>query len=285
MRLRSLTLTAVAAAALLMAGPITAQPAEEDRVVLTANGTAVLESDVLSAIENLPPQLQQMPPQVLLPQIAEQLAMGVLIADVAQAEGLLEDADVIARIARAQRGILQGVWLERRLDAEITSAVLDEAYQSYLTNNPAEDEVSARHILVETSEEAIAVIERLDAGEDFAGLAAEVSVGPSGPNGGDLGFFTQAQMVAPFAEAAFTMEPGTYSAEPVQTQFGWHVILVEDRRAIAQPSLAELEPQLRQGLEGELLQEIFAELRADAEIIYFDASGNPVEGEGAAATQ
>ena len=277
MTFRLATLSAVAAVTVLTAGTALAQETPADRLVLTADGVAVTESDVMRAIQNLPPQLQQLPPQMLLPQIADQLAMGVLIANQAEAEGLADDPTVVDRLERARRSVLQGVWLERRLEAEITPDVLDAAYREYLAANPAEDEVSARHILVESEEEAADVIDRLAGGEDFAALAEEVSIGPSGPNGGDLGYFTEGQMVAPFAEVAFALVPGTFTDTPVETQFGWHVILVEDRRTPPQPSLEEVEADLRQSLEGEILQGIFDDLRADAEIIYYDADGNPIE--------
>lgn len=277
MTFRLPALSVASAATVLIAGVVWAQDAPADRVVLTADGVAVTESDVMRAIQNLPPQLQQLPPQMLLPQIADQLAIGVLIANQAEVDGLAEDPDVVTRLERARRSVLQGVWLERRLEAEITPSVLEGAYRDYLAANPAEDEVSARHILVESEDEAAAIIDRLAGGADFAALAEELSIGPSGPNGGDLGFFSQGQMVAPFAEAAFALEPGSFTDAPVQTQFGWHVILVEDRRTTPQPSLEEVEGELRQTLEGEILQGIFDDLRADAEIIYYDADGNPIE--------
>ena len=111
----------------------------------------------------------------------------------------------------------------------------------------------------------------------FADLAAEFSVGPSGPRGGDLGFFTQGQMVEPFAVAAFALQPGEVSATPVETQFGWHVIKVEDRRMTEQPSLEDLRSQLESGLADDVIQGIFAELRDGAEIVVYGPDGEPME--------
>ena len=115
------------------------------------------------------------------------------------------------------------------------------------SNNTGDGNIRARHILVETEEEANSLIEDLNGGRDFAELAREESTGPSGPNGGDLGFFGRGQMVPSFEQAAFALEDGEISA-PVQTQFGWHVIKVEERRAAPVPTFGQLSPEIRQEL-------------------------------------
>lgn len=111
------------------------------------------------------------------------------------------------------------------------------------------------------------MIAELDDGADFVELAKEKSTGPSGPNGGDLGFFNKGDMVAPFAEAAFAMEPGTYSKEPVQTQFGWHVILVEEKKDGVQPTLEEIRQQMEAEVTQQAVQDLIEELRSDAEVV------------------
>ncbi|MEE8272566.1 MAG: peptidylprolyl isomerase, partial [Alphaproteobacteria bacterium] len=135
----------------------------------------------------------------------------------------------------------------------------------------------ARHILVGTEDEAKDLIDQLNEGAVFADLAAEFSVGPSGPRGGDLGFFNQGQMVEPFAVAAFALQPGEVYATPVETQFGWHVIKVEERRMTEQPSLEDLRSQLESGLADDVIQGIFAELRDGAEIVVYGPDGEPME--------
>ena len=142
--------------------------------------------------------------------------------------------------------------------------------------NPAASEVHARHILLETEEKAREVLAEVQGGKEFAAAAQEYSTGPSGPNGGDLGFFTADQMVKPFADAAFAMKPGEVSAEPVKTDFGWHVIKVEDRREQAQPGLEEMKEQLSQEATQEIAAEMMAGLREGAEIVTFDIDGNPI---------
>ena len=125
--------------------------------------------------------------------------------------------------------------------------------------------VNARHILVNTKEEAEALIERLNDGEDFAALAQEASIGPSGPDGGDLGFFKKEDMVPEFADAAFALEPGEISG-PVESPFGWHVILVEERRDAEPPQLPEVANQLSNQIAQDIIGEKIESLRADADI-------------------
>jgi peptidyl-prolyl cis-trans isomerase C len=127
-------------------------------------------------------------------------------------------------------------------------------------------EVQARHILVAEEKKAHDIIKKLNGGAGFGELARRHSTGPSGPKGGDLGYFSRSQMVPPFAEAAFAMEPGNYSQTPVQTRFGWHIILVEDRRQKPPPSFAESAAELKAELSRGLVAERMAELRKGADI-------------------
>lgn len=257
-----------------------AEGAAEDRVVAEVNGEPIYESDVMAAMGNLPPQLRQMPPQMVVPMLADQLATGLLIAEQGYAEGLEDSEEVQERLADAERRIVQDVWLSREIEERITDEAVEEAYQQYLEENPPAEEVHARHILVETKEEAEALIQQLEEGADFATLANENSTDGNGTTGGDLGYFRQEQMVEPFGAAAFAMEPGTVSEEPVETQFGWHVIKVEDKRLSEQPPLEAVRPQLEGDLTQTAIQEIVDELRADAEIVLYGPDGEPLPAEG-----
>ncbi|NNG04653.1 MAG: peptidylprolyl isomerase [Inquilinus sp.] len=251
--------------------------ADDNPVVATVNGEEIRRDEVIEAIMRLPAQVQQMPPQMLIPAIAEQLATGRLMAAAGYAENVQESEEVKRRLAEVERNIVQSVWLDQQLAGRMTEESVGEAYQSYLAENPPAEEVRARHILVESEEEAIALIERLDGGEDFAALAEEASIGPSGPRGGDLGYFTKDQMVEPFAEVAFALAAEATSDAPVQTQFGWHIIKVEDRRMTEQPTLEEVRPQIEEGLADQLIQQIVAELREGAEIVVFGPDGEVPE--------
>lgn len=139
------------------------------------------------------------------------------------------------------------------------------------------EEVRARHILVKTMDEATAVIAELDGGADFAETAKDKSIGPSAQDGGDLKYFTRDQMVAPFADAAFSLCVGEVTRQPVETKFGWHVIKVEDRRPVKAPSYAEVEQDLRRQETASLIAHMLSELRDGAQIQRYDADGNEID--------
>ena len=251
--------------------------AEEDRVVATVNGEEILLSEVLLMLDQLPPNMvQQIPPPMLVPLVADQLVNGRLMAAEGYAASLDESEDVQDRLAQAERQFVQQAWLDQTIDERITEERLQTVYDEFVDAQPPEEEIQARHILVETEEEALDVIAAIEEGGDFAELAEERSTGPSGPRGGDLGYFRQGDMVPAFGEAAFGLEVGAHSTEPVETQFGWHVIKVEDRRMIEPPSLEEVRPQIEGELRNRLSQEIVAELRDAAEITLFDEEGQPL---------
>ena len=248
-------------------GPARAQvedPAAQ--VIATVDGEEIYLAEALQAIQALPPQVQQMPLDMILPVLAEQLAIGRVIHQRALEEGLQNDPEVQERLARAEADIMQDVWMDRQVEARISDEALGEAYDRFVDENPPVEEVSARHILVETEDDARGLIAELNDGADFAALAQEHSVGPSGAQGGDLGYFQQRQMVEPFGEVAFSLQPGEFTQEPVETQFGWHVILTEDRRTVEPPSLEEVEDQLRSSLGQEVIQEILTEVGENADI-------------------
>lgn len=249
----------------------------EDQVVATVNGSEILMSDVMEAMTALPQQYQQFPPEMLIGILADQLATGRLIEQQALDEGLADDPEVQDLVERARLGIIQEVWLSREIDARATDDRLAASYDAFLEQNPAYEEVSARHILVETEEDAAAAIERLEAGEDFATLATELSIGPSSTNGGDLGYFQIGQMVEPFGEVAFGLENGEFTTEPVETQFGWHVIITEDHRTVEPLAFDEVRPQLVDQIAGEIAQEVAAELREGADIVVLGPDGQPIE--------
>ena len=131
----------------------------------------------------------------------------------------------------------------------------------------------ARHILVQTREQAMEVIGRLQKGEDFAALAKSVSTGPSGKRGGDLGYFTAERMVPPFSKAAFATRPGSFTEKPVKTQFGWHVIKVEDKRTQKPKSFDEVKNKLRNQISKDLADAVVAELRKTADVQTFGPDG------------
>jgi len=238
---------------------------QDDPVVAVVDGAEIRFSDVTAYASTLPPQYRQAFNQIF-PFLVQRLIDLALIDKAAQADGLADDQEVQERVNKLTIEVMREVYMQRLLAGEVSEEEVQARYQTYLEENPPEEEVHARHILLESEEEARGVIAELDEGADFATLAEEHSTGPSAAQGGDLGYFTGQQMVPNFAEAAFALEPGSYTKDPVQTEFGWHVILVEDKRTKAPPTFEQLEPQLKQELQGAAVERHLADLRSVAEI-------------------
>jgi peptidyl-prolyl cis-trans isomerase C len=185
-----------------------------------------------------------------------------LLTTQTRAKALAKDAQIKAQVELQTRGILaQAVAADFLATNGATDDEIKAAYEQQLELSPPL-EFKARHILVETQGEAQSLIAQLDGGTDFAELAKEKSTGPSGPNGGDLGWFSPNQMVPPFSQAVSKLENGAFTKEPVQTQFGWHVILREDSRDTAPPTLESVRDVIKQRVEQDKLRKYVEDLRA-----------------------
>jgi peptidyl-prolyl cis-trans isomerase C len=240
--------------------------ATKDFVVATVNGNAIMESDISGFYNTLPPQYKQVPYAQIRGQLVERMVEQTLVADAARKQGLHEDPDVKQRIKAIQRSLLNEAYLSRIMKTELTEAKVRDAYQKSIALQPKREEVRARHILVKTKAEADSVIAQLKKGADFAKLAQEKSTGPSGKNGGDLGFFADGQMVPPFSKAAFALEKGQVTDTPVKTQFGYHVIKVEDRRVAGQANYEQASAKIRAEMQDKIFEKIMSGLRAKAKI-------------------
>ncbi|WP_339658800.1 peptidylprolyl isomerase [uncultured Thalassospira sp.] len=265
------SLLAASLATVIFASPAMAQDAApaEDPVLATVNGEDILESEVRATQQGLPQQYRQLPFDMLKADLLTREINQRLLMDAGSEAGLADDEEVKAQIAALERRLIAETYLDRALSDAITDDAIEAKYEEFIKTNEPEPQVHARHILLESEEDAKAIIAELDDGADFVELAKEKSTGPSGPNGGDLGFFNRGDMVAPFAEAAFAMEPGTYSSEPVQTQFGWHVIKVEEKKEGTQPSLDEVRQQLVAEISRDAFNALVEDLRSDAEIVNY----------------
>jgi peptidyl-prolyl cis-trans isomerase C len=241
------------------------QATGEDPVLAVVDGTEIRRSEVVESARSLPAEYQAQI-DAILPALVERFVDLKLLGDRAEASGLNDDAEVKETMAKLQQDVVREVYLRRYLKERVTDEVLQARYQDFLKANPPQPEVHARHILVPTKEEAEKVIEQLDSGKEFTAVAAEASKGGSAQNGGDLGYFVKDDMVPEFAEAAFAMQPGEISKEPVQTQFGWHVIKIEDRRERQPPSFEEVKPTLEGEAQQETVTALLKELREGAAI-------------------
>ncbi len=265
---------AVVAALCLAAAP--SARADDDPVVATVNGEDIHRS-ALEQIRAAVPYLKDVPLEHVYDALLDNVIDLALVAAQARKSGLDTDPMVQRNIKAAERQILRTVYLTREIDKKITKAQLRADYSAWLKENPPQEEIHARHILLETEKDARAVIEALKSGKDFAALAKEKSTGPSASGGGDLGYFKQADMVKPFADAAFALKIDAFSTEPVKTQFGWHVIKVEGRRPAKAPSFEDLKPQLHDKAAGEVAMEIVKGLRQGAQIKRFALDGLPAK--------
>ncbi len=246
----------------------------DDKVVARVDGTPITAGQLKLAQDELGQDLAQLPQEARGQLVMQYVVELNLLADAAREAGL-DQTDDYKRLARYyELRALRDVFFQREVREKLTDEALKQLYDERIGNAEPEPEVKARHILVETEEEAKAIVEKLEGGADFAELAKAESTGPSSANGGDLGFFTKDQMVGPFAEAAFAMETGAVSA-PVKTRFGWHVIKVEDKRDRQPPKFADIKDRLEGALVRQQLQQRMAELRDAAKIEILDDSLKP----------
>ena len=261
--------------ALVAVGAAHGQDAE-DGVVATVNGEEIRESDVAMLFSSLPAQYRQSTIDTIYPRLVESLVDRKQLARAARREGLADTAEVKRRLAYFTDETLQNAFFAHRVEAKLTEERLRAAYETMIAARQPDVEVRARHILLKGEEDAKAVIDELEAGADFAELAKRKSTGPSGANGGDLGYFTQAKMVPAFAQAAFALEPGAITTAPVETRFGWHVIKVEDRRETPPPSFEDVQTTIRDQEARQLIGELTASLRAAAEVRRFGPDGEEI---------
>jgi peptidyl-prolyl cis-trans isomerase C len=259
---------AAAAIALLsvMASGGAEETATDDPLVAVVNGVELHRSDVLASARDLPRAYQDQIEQIY-PALVERLIDLTLLSQEGERRDLQDDAEVKERVAQFEGQVIRETLIQKHLDETMTDQAIRARYDQFVTEFQPQEEVHARHILVATEEEAKAVITELDAGGDFAAIAQEKSTDTgSGANGGDLGFFTAEQMVPEFSAAAFALEPGKHSAQPVQSQFGWHVIKVEEKRETTPPPFEQMKPEIENQLSQELVGELVAGLREDATI-------------------
>jgi peptidyl-prolyl cis-trans isomerase C len=257
-------------------GPATEALPQGNPVVARIDGVELRLSDVEAAQHNLPPQAQKLPLAQIYPMLLDRLVDGALITEAGRKEHLDQDPDVQSRLKRYEDRLIQEAYLNREIKQAETEDRLKTSYQTLLKEKPAHEEVHARHILVATEAEAKSVIAELDKGADFAALAKKYSTDPAAGSGGDLGYFGHDDMVKEFADAAFALPAGQYSKTPVKTEFGWHVIKVEDRRMSTPPSFEEAREELNHDLAQEIIGAKLQELRGTAKIEEFGLDGKPL---------
>ncbi|WP_170433600.1 peptidylprolyl isomerase [Ruegeria arenilitoris] len=253
---KGLTFLPSLALAAMMALPVAAETEPSaDTVVARVNGDEITLGHVIATAAGLPPQYQQLEDEVLYQFIVEQLIQQQLLS---------QEQDELTRLnalmlTNEERSLKAVQTVNQITDAQVTDDAIQAAYDAQFADFQGEDEFNASHILVATEDEAKEIKAQLDDGADFAELAKEKSTGPSGPNGGALGWFGKGQMVPEFEQAVIGLEKDQVS-DPVQTQFGWHVVILNDKRKSEAPELAEVRDELAQSVRQEAIQAKIDEL-------------------------
>ena len=257
-----------AAASLLVIAGTPSRAADE--VLAKVNGSEIHESDLKLAEEELGPSLPpQMDAATKRENILNYLIDMRIVAKAAETRKLGDSDDFKRRMAFVRERLLMETLLTAEGKAGITDEALHKVYDEASKQIGGDEEVHARHILLETEDEAKQVVEELKKGADFAELAKKKSKDPGASDGGDLGFFTKDQMVPEFSAAAFALEPGKIS-DPVKSQFGWHVIKVEEKRARKPPSFDQVKPQLESYVTRKAQADVVGKLRAEAKVERMD---------------
>ena len=263
----------VALALVFLSGPdAVAQNQISEGTVATVDGIAITYNDVSLVEDELMAAYGQLPEEQRFQTLVGYMVNRILASEAAKKAGLENDADVAKIKAFMERKALQDVYIAKMLMERVREEDVTAYYDKEIKNGPVEEEVRARHILLDNREAADAVMADLENGADFAALAKERSKGPSGPSGGDLGYFSKQSMVPAFSDAAFKLAAGETSP-PVQTQFGWHVIRVEDRRNRPVPPFDQVRDQIYQLLISEAQRDIYDEMRAKASVDLVDMPG------------
>ncbi len=246
-------------------------------VIAKVNGQDVTRLDVFQFIRQLPPQIQQMPPSDVYPTAVENVVNAEIIQQRANAASLESDPEFQKQMEIAKEQVARTVFLQKEVDAKITEDMLKKIYDDNVAKMPDVEERKASHILVETEAKAKEILEKVKGGADFAALAkSESKDTAAAAKGGDLGWFTKDQMVAEFSKAVFDGAKGTLLDQPVQTQFGWHVVKVEDVRTKSKPSYDEIKPNLFAEARRIELEKLMAAWRQQAQVTIFDVNGDPV---------
>ncbi len=246
-------------------------------VAAVVDGDKIYLDEVQDAQYLLPPQFRQMPFDAVYGLLLNSVIDRKLTAAEGRKNGLEDNEEVKKQLARIEDQLIQRAFLGKYIEKRVTEDKVMEAYKKFVAEFKSEEEVHARHILLETEEQAKEVIAELNNGKDFAETAKSKSKGPSGANGGDLGFFTAGAMVPSFSEAAFALGKDEITKEPVQTQFGWHVIKVEDKRMTKAPGLGEVREQVEAEMAREIGAELLDQLRKAASIERFGPDGKPLK--------
>ena len=276
MSLPSLNLNRVSAllasAALAVSLSFTSALAQDAKVVAKVGDVSITNAQLDQALADMGQQFQNFPESERRARALDSLIDIKLLAAKAEADGMTDEAELKSRLSLLQDRVKHNYYFQKKIQPAVTDADLKKRFDEEMKKIPRQSEVKARHILVKTEEEARAIIKELEGGADFIELAKTKSTGPSGPKGGDLGFFGKGRMVPEFEQAAFALEKGGITKEPVKTQFGYHIIKVDDVRDQPLPKFADTRNQLQQVMMAEAYAEAIKAARDSMGVEVLDES-------------
>lgn len=251
--------------------PLLAQDVSSDTVVATVNGADITVGHMILTREALPDQYQSLPDEVLFEGVLDQLIQQVVLS-----QSLVggDSKRVIIALENERRSLLAGEVLDTTITAALTDTAIKEAYDAAYANVEPATEYNASHILVETEDEAKNLLTSLGEGVVFADLAKEKSTGPSGVNGGELGWFGTGMMVKDFEDAVLVLNKGDVS-EPIKTRFGWHVIILNDTRLTEAPKLEDVRAELEAEIKQSAIAAIITTLTDKADVVKVEDGAIP----------
>jgi len=261
------------------------QPPPQERIVVEPGNpvvakigkTEIMRVDVFNFIQQLPEKARQQPVQQLFPLAMEQVINARIIEAKTAKVNLDKDPEVKKQMEAAKKQIVRNVYIQNEVTKKLTDERLKQAYGQYTANFPDIEEVKARHILVESESKARGLISQLNEGASFEDLAKANSTDATAANGGELGYFAQGDVVPAFSDAAFKTEVGSYTKKPIKTEFGFHVIKVEEKRKRPPADFKTAKPFLETQLRRVALDEVIQGWRDEANIERFDINGKPIE--------
>jgi len=242
----------------------------DDKVVLKIDGENVHKSDIYALAKEVAPNIPAEAMTQMYPMFVEQYINVTLMNRAAEKEGVDNSKEVRAQLALARDQIVRAEFLRKLFADKITDDMVKQAYKVKYEDAGPQEEIRARHILVDSEDKAKDIIAKLNAGESFESLAKENSKDGTAQRGGDLGYFKKTDMVKEFADAAFALGKGQYTKTPVKSQFGWHVIKVEDKRTAKTPTMDEAKPMLEQEIRQAVLEGVLRDMREKAKVEVVD---------------
>lgn len=247
-------------------------------VVAKVGDKEINRVDVLNFIQTLPENTRQMPIGQLFPLAVNEIVNSRIISKKVASANLDDDPTVKKQLEAAKDQIVRGVFVQKQIEKGMTDERLKEAYDLYVKNFPEVPEIKTSHILVKEEATAKDVLGKLEDGGDFAELAKEYSIDPTKDKGGELGYISKQDQVIPeFLEAAFALKDGGISKEPLKSEFGYHIIKVDEMRNRPPASFEQAKPFLAAQLQGAVLNDLISKWRSEAEVEVFDINGDAIE--------